>query len=192
MRQDNFTFTPQFKLLIIGNFHPVLKTVDDAMRRRFNIIPFTRKPQVVNKQLEEELRAEFPQILGWMIDGCRKCQKDGLKRPAAVDLATTDYFEEQDLFGQWLEEFCELAPEYRAGTNELFHNWSLFADEANEDVGSVKGFGDMMTKRGFAPGRDSKGKRLRFRQGLRLQTVTDPGTGAQRVKTPRDSSGEAM
>src|SRR5919206_392582 len=40
MRQDFFTYQPQFKLTIIGNHEPVLRSVDDAMRRRFNIIPF--------------------------------------------------------------------------------------------------------------------------------------------------------
>ena len=44
MRQDFFEFKPAFKLCIIGNHKPVLQNVDDAARRRFNIIPFTRKP----------------------------------------------------------------------------------------------------------------------------------------------------
>ena len=39
MRQDFFTYTPEFKLTIIGNHKPVLKNIDDAARRRFNIIP---------------------------------------------------------------------------------------------------------------------------------------------------------
>lgn len=192
MRQDNFTFTPEFKLLIIGNFHPVLNTVDDAMRRRFNIIPFTRKPEVVNKQLEEELEAEFPQILGWMIEGCLKWQQSGLQRPPAVLEATADYFEEQDMLGQWLEGFCQSGPGFMAYTKDLFHNWSMFADEAKEEVGSVKEFGSLMAKRGFAPGRDTKGSRLRFWKGVKLQMVRDPGSEKERPKTPRDSIGEAM
>ncbi|WP_050009035.1 phage/plasmid primase, P4 family, partial [Komagataeibacter europaeus] len=45
MRQDFFTFTPQFKLTITGNHKPVLQNVDDAARRRFNIVPFMFKPK---------------------------------------------------------------------------------------------------------------------------------------------------
>lgn len=192
MRQDFFSFVPEFKLLIIGNFHPALDTVDDAMRRRFNIIPFTRKPDKVNPRLEEELEAEFPQILQWMIEGCVKWQKTGLQRPQAVVEATADYFEEQDLFGQWLEEFCEVDAGHRAATNDLFHNWSQFADAVKEDAGSIKGFGNLLSKRGFVPGRETGGKRLRFWKGLRLQTVTDARTGVSRAKAPRDAVGEAM
>lgn len=192
MRQDFFSFVPEFKLLIIGNFHPVLHTVDDAMKRRFNIIPFTRKPSAVNRKLEEELEPEFPQILRWMIDGCLKWQADGLPRPQAVAEATDDYFQDQDIFGQWLEEYCERGEAFNAVTNDLFHNWSLFADDAKEDAGSTKSFGGMMTKRGFAPGRHTGGQRLRYWKGLRLQTVVDPITGYESVKSPRNHGGRAM
>jgi putative DNA primase/helicase len=41
MRQDFFEYTPQFKLIIAGNHKPGLKSVDEAIRRRFNLIPFT-------------------------------------------------------------------------------------------------------------------------------------------------------
>src|SRR5262249_4902153 len=41
MRQDFFEFTPQFKLVIAGNHKPGLRSVDEAIRRRFNLVPFT-------------------------------------------------------------------------------------------------------------------------------------------------------
>lgn len=47
MRQDFFEFTPQFKLLLIGNHQPTLRNVDDAARRRFNIVPFIHKPPTI-------------------------------------------------------------------------------------------------------------------------------------------------
>lgn len=71
MRQDNFTFRPQFKLTIAGNHAPALRNVDEAMRRRFNIAPFVIKPAAPDRDLEEKLKAEWPQILAWMIDGAR-------------------------------------------------------------------------------------------------------------------------
>ena len=41
MRQDYFEFVPQFKLVIAGNHKPGLRSVDEAIRRRLNLIPFT-------------------------------------------------------------------------------------------------------------------------------------------------------
>ncbi len=55
MRQDFFEFTPQFKLMIVGNHKPVLHNVDDAARRRFNIVPFMRKPETPDRELEQKL-----------------------------------------------------------------------------------------------------------------------------------------
>ena len=55
MRQDYFTYRPQFKLTIVGNHKPRLKNIDDAMRRRVNIVPFIRKPVKPDPCLEEKL-----------------------------------------------------------------------------------------------------------------------------------------
>ena len=76
MRQDFFEFQPQFTLIISGNHKPTLSNVDDAIRRRFNIIPFMRKPSIPDLDLEMKLRAEWPMILRWMIDGCLDWQRN--------------------------------------------------------------------------------------------------------------------
>ena len=90
MRQDYFEFAPQFKLVIAGNHKPGLRSVDEAIRRRFHLLPFVvtipsaeRDPDLRNK-----LRAEWPGILTWMIEGCLEWQDKGLLPPAAVLNAT--------------------------------------------------------------------------------------------------------
>ena len=72
MRQDFFEFLPQFKLIIAGNHKPGLRSVDEAIRRRFNLIPFTITipPSERDELLPEKLKAELPGILAWMIRGC--------------------------------------------------------------------------------------------------------------------------
>ena len=71
MRQDFFTFEPTFKLLIAGNHQPGLRNVDEAIRRRFNMLPFAVKipPAERDKDLPEKLKAEWPGILAWAIEG---------------------------------------------------------------------------------------------------------------------------
>ena len=69
MNKNNFTFKPCFKLTIVGNHKPSLHNVDEAQRRRFNLVPFTRTPANPDRQLEQNLKAEWPGILRWMIDG---------------------------------------------------------------------------------------------------------------------------
>ena len=161
MRQDFFTFTPQFKLLIVGNHKPVLKNVDDAARRRFNIIPFVHKPATPDKQLEEKLRAEYPAILRWMIEGCLDWQENGLVRPESVREATASYFDEQDLFGQWIEECCEVGTVHWATTTRLFDSWKSYAERNGEYAGDVRKFGPMLSKRGFLPERTKHSRGFR-------------------------------
>jgi putative DNA primase/helicase len=110
MRQDFFEFQPQFKLVVIGNHKPVLHNVDDAARRRFNIVPFIRKPETPDRQLEQKLQGEWPAILRWMIEGCLDWQRNGLVRPASVKETTEAYFSDQDLLGQWQAEKCDAEP----------------------------------------------------------------------------------
>ena len=152
MRQDEFEFTPVLKLLIIGNNKPGLSSVDDAARRRFNLLPFLFKPAVPDPQLEEKLRAEWPAILRWMIEGCLDWQANRLVRPEVVKVATDEYFATQDTFSQWLEERCNVEksnPYRKATTQELFASWTDYAKSNNEPVGTQTGFGDRMDKLGF-------------------------------------------
>jgi len=109
MHQDFFEYEPQFKLIVVGNHMPALHNVDDAIRRRFNVVPFILKPTTPDKDLEEKLFIqEAGGILRWMIDGCLDWQANGLSRPDCVKAATKEYFDDQDLLGQWIEERCEV------------------------------------------------------------------------------------
>jgi putative DNA primase/helicase len=108
MRRDFFTFQPAFKLTVSGNHKPALRNVDAAARRRFNLAPFVHKPLTPDKLLPEELKAEWPGILRWMLEGCLEWQRIGLQQPEAVKLATEEYFEAQDVIGKWMAERCIL------------------------------------------------------------------------------------
>jgi putative DNA primase/helicase len=172
MRQDNFTFDPQLKLTIVGNHRPLLHNVDDAMRRRFNIVPFTRKPANPDPDLPTKLLAEASAILRWMIEGCLDWQANRLVRPSIVAAETADYFSEQDTFAQWLDEECDCEPgnEWKSEcVADLWKSWEGYAKTANEPTGSRKSFSANLVKRGFK--RDKGGKGVRLFRGIRLQRV---------------------
>jgi putative DNA primase/helicase len=171
MRQDNITFKPNFKLTIVGNHKPVLRNVDDAARRRFNIIPFNRKPATPDRELEQKLMAEAPAILRWMIDGCLDWQANGLVRPASVVAATAEYFEDQDLMSKWLEDECDADPgnEFKwEPIAVLFKSWSDYCQAAGEKVSNSKSLGTQLVRRDFVACRKD-GKRSYA--GLRLRLV---------------------
>jgi putative DNA primase/helicase len=183
MRKDPFTYKPPFKIVIIGNHEPMLRNVDEAMRRRFNIIRFWNKPAKIDPLLEKTLEGEHPQILQWMIDGCLVWQRAGLQRPEAVTVSTALYFEEQDVLGQWIEACCELGAMHFAPTGQLYESYEKFAHDAGEYPLKQKGFGSAIALR---PGiRQHRSCGQRGYLGLRLRS-SEPSPS----KTPSDPDDE--
>ena len=151
MRQDFFEFLPQFKLWIAGNHKPHLRSVDEAIRRRFHLVPFTVTipPCERDQKLTEKLRAEWPGILQWMVDGCLEWQRLGLAAPATVRRATDDYFESEDAIGAWIEDRCERRLDSWELTKTLFASWKEWAETAGEHTGTRKRFVQALENRGF-------------------------------------------
>lgn len=183
MRQDYFTFTPQFKLVIAGNHKPGLRTVDEAMRRRFNLVPFTLTIPASERDAElgDKLRAEWPGILQWAIEGCLAWQRDGLDAPAIVRSATADYFTAEDALGQWLGECCITGRAYWTAGAVLFSSWREWCERSGEYVGSQKRFSQALQARGFEPGSTGHDKARGFAGiALRedLRTDADASSGS--------------
>lgn len=170
MRQDFFTYQPHFKLLFAGNHQPSLTSVDPAMQRRFNMMPFLHRPSAPDHMLEEKLRDEGPRILAWALQGCLDWQAHGLGRPESVSEATADYFEQQDLLGQWIAERCTTRGSDWDTPATLFASYSDFARKAGEDTGSSKTFGSTLEKRGFR--RDRSGS-TRKHLGIAVRARSD-------------------
>ena len=171
MRQDNFSYKPSFKLLLFGNHKPVLRTVDDAWRRRFYILPFAFKPLKPDNTLKERLRKEYPQILQWAIDGCLDWQQNGLRLPARVKAETEGYFVSQDQFGAWLEERCEIDPTAATTNTHLFESWKAFSEAAGEHPGTARSLTDRLSEHGFRRIKDELGIRGRGFAGLRIKNM---------------------
>jgi putative DNA primase/helicase len=166
MRQDFFTYQPHFKLLFAGNHQPTLNAVDPAMRRRFNMLPFVFKPTEPDHMLEEKLKAEAPRILAWALQGCLDWQEHGLGRPETVTAATDEYFEDQDVFGAWVDERCDIGRNKWDPVAHLFADWTRFAKANGEDVGSAVSFSGRMKKLGMRPKRTNS---MRCFSGIALK-----------------------
>jgi putative DNA primase/helicase len=155
MQKDFFEFTPQFKLLIVGNYQPRFRLVNEAIRRRLYLLRFEVKipTSEIDKSLSEKLRAEWPGILAWAIAGGLEWQRDGLAPPSKVSEATAAYFDAEDTFGHWLDTRCVKSRDGWTSTAALYASWARFAKEMGEEPGSQKLFAAAMEARGFAPKR---------------------------------------
>jgi putative DNA primase/helicase len=171
MRQDFFEFTPQFKLVIAGNHKPGLRSVDEAIRRRFHLVPFsvTIPPKERDIDLANKLRDEWPGILQWAIEGCLKWQAEGLGRPKAVAEATAAYLEAEDAIAAWIDERCQISANHWEPRDKLFASWKAWAELAGEFVGSQKQFVEKLEARGMSSAKRHGG--LRGFWGIRLIEV---------------------
>lgn len=167
MRQDNFTFVPQFKLIFVGNHQPAIRDVDPAMRRRIQMVPFTITPAVIDKELPSKLRAEYPAILAWMIAGCLAWQKDGLAPPLSVLDSTALYFDAEDGVGRWLRERCERVDDETVLTQDLYLSWREWANANGEHVGSLMRLSKALIQRKWERWQEPGTRRLGFK-GLKL------------------------
>jgi putative DNA primase/helicase len=178
MRQDFFTFEPAFKLIIAGNHKPSLRNVDEAVRRRFNLVPFTVTIPKAERDpnLPEKLVAEWPGILAWAIEGCLEWQRIGLAPPPAVLDATEEYLADEDAIGRFLDERCATGDLFAIEeVQDLFASWRDWCATTGEYAGTVRRFSQNLEARHFARERHPVSRRKAFR-GIRL-TVRAAATG---------------
>lgn len=173
MRQDFFEYKPKLKLIIAGNAKPKLDTVDEAMRRRFHIVPFTVQiaPETRDRDLTEKLKAEWPGILTWAIEGCLVYQDKGLAPPASVIEATKSYLDSQDVFAEWLESHCESGPGFWETPTILFNSWRQFGENNRERVGTRGTLKERMETAGFEQRRNRS--RGRYWNDIRVKPQGD-------------------
>ena len=166
MRGDFFEYTPTFKLLFAGNHKPGLNSVDEAIRRRFNLVPFTVTIPVERRdpELGEKLKAEWPGILQWMVDGCLDWQQHGLAAPACVMAATNAYFAEQDVVRNWMNECTTEDAQAELRASVLFGSWKEWCMENNEYAGSQKVFSQKLMDMGTPYRHSDKGTLFRGRR----------------------------
>ena len=165
MRQDFFEYTPQFKLLIVGNYKPSLRNVDEAIRRRFHLIPFnvTIPAERRDPALLDKLEEEWPGILQWALDGLADWHEHGLAPPEAVAKATAAYLEAEDDVAAWIAECCE-----RAGEDSLARlnaSWRQWAERNGLSPRNNKWLSQALEARGCTPRKSMTGLQI---SGLRV------------------------
>jgi putative DNA primase/helicase len=132
-------------------------------------VPFERKPESPDRELEKKLMDEAPAILQWMIDGCIDWQNAGLSKPNSVLAATEEYFSDQDLFAHWLEDQCQCEPgnnDLSGASSALFKSWKEYATNAGNTPGSQQSFKDQMVRHGF---KFIRGRKAREFFGIRIK-----------------------
>ena len=205
MREDFWEFAPTHKVLVCGNHKPEVLGTDHALWRRLWLVPFDatfydraddvpagkREPGrwVKDTKLPARLAAELPGVLAWLVRGCLEWQRRGLHPlPKRVEAATRAYRSEMDTLAAFLKERCQEGPNCSVFATPLWEAFKAWCDQAGEQPGKQREFGQRMTERGFHR-RDSTGGRARYYGvGLR-EDDRPPSTGPSDPSPPFPSSG---
>ena len=150
MRQDYFEFPRTQTFMLATNNRPDIRENTLAVWRRLRLVPFsvTIPETEQDPALLDKLRAEWPGILRWCLEGCLRWQRDGrLRTPEEVSEATGEYRAEQDVLREYLEEGCFMSAQAVVPRTELFASYRTWAEKMNERFPLTRhGFYDRVRK----------------------------------------------
>ena len=85
-----------------------------------------------------------------MINGCLLWQRDGLKPPVSVRVATDDYLNAEDVLGQWLDEKCIVAAMIGwTSLATLYGAWQIWCEARGQHPGTSTALSKKLDERGF-------------------------------------------
>lgn len=161
--QQPFEMDPTFHLWLACNHKPHIRGQDEAIWRRIRLIPWNVQipPNKVDPKLRDKLLSEAPAILAWLVEGCLRYQAEGLDPVEAVVEATSEYREEMDELGEFINSKCLVDVRCSQDAGSLYAAYKDWCEESGARPLSQRAFGLRMTERGFA----------RKRSGSRGQVV---------------------
>ena len=172
MRQDFFTYTPQFTLMIAGNHMPSFRGVDEAIRARVLLIPFaeTIPADERDPDLTDKLREEWPAILRWAIDGALQWQDVGLCPPESVTTASAEYLESEDMLGEFLSDCVMGSPDGFVTNKALYAEFRQWCDDRGmRSPWTQHALTRALVERGYEQHRRTQGRGL---LGYAIQSAT--------------------
>ncbi|MFN4176438.1 phage/plasmid primase, P4 family [Phenylobacterium sp.] len=187
LRQDLFSFTPKPKVFMEANSRPVIRGDDEGIWRRIRLVLWEHqlKKEEADPTLPAKLRAEYPGILNWIIQGVGDWLSEGLAEPERVSAAMDDYRKGSSPFGEWFVERVELVEGVKTPAAWFYSDYKDWAEaQGIEKPMSQRAFGDALADRQIIRcGKDSKGAVLRLGARLRprgaaLDGVAGAGGGS--------------
>jgi P4 family phage/plasmid primase-like protien len=183
MFQDSFVYVPTDTFWMATNHKPNIVGNSPGIWRRVRLLPFEVQipSEEQDRDLGAKLRAEYPGILAWAVQGCLDWQAHGLGHAAAVDAATAEYRTEMDTLAAFLGDQCVIGPELSVPAADLYKAYETWSEEGGEKPTTQKWFGLRLGERGFTRRRFGKERHwtwigLRLRGDGDLFDGPDPGS----------------
>ena len=142
--QAPISFKPQFTLWLSCNDLPAVRDKSLFASERVRVIEFNR--HFSDAEQDKSLKDYFAEpeamqgIFAWLAEGCRKYQERGLAMPDSLRAPVRQYERDNDLVLQFLEEFCERAPDASLKAKALYDSYKLWCRTSGYYTASAKKF----------------------------------------------------
>ena len=161
--------------MLYTNHLPRVSASDDGIWRRLIVIPFNAK---IEGEGDRKNYAKYlfenagEAILAWLIEGARKAIELDFKVPAppCVRQAIEAYREQNNWFGHFLEDKCEVGDSFTESSSELYQTYRGYCAEIGEYTRSTTDFYAALDRAGFER---ITIKRKRYYKGLKLRVGDD-------------------
>ncbi|MEU3686964.1 phage/plasmid primase, P4 family [Streptomyces narbonensis] len=185
MRQEFFEFKPSFLIMLATNHKPKFRGQDDGLWRRVKMIPFSRffAPHERDHNLDRKLMAEAQGIAAWAVRGAVEWFAEGLKDPAVISDATTEYKETSDTLAGFFPGVLvrdDAARMDGADAYTAYRDWCEAEGLPQKEVWSRRALYGALEERGIQRVRVAKGMALvGIRSADQGPKPTGPGIFAQ-------------
>lgn len=170
-----FDYIPSHTLVLYTNHLPKVGAIDQGTWRRLIVIPFLAS---IEGKSEIKNYADYlfehagEAILSWIVEGAQKVIQSDFKVPLPdkVKDAIGAYKENNDWFGSFLSECCEVGEDEEVKSGQFYTEYRAFCMRTGEYTRSTTDFYSAIESEGFTRFRNSKGV---FIKGLKLKSEFD-------------------
>lgn len=145
--REYFEYVPQFLPVLRTNVKPQVKGLDRAIWDRIILIPFRQRFESGDPGLLDQLRAEAPGILRWLVERYRRYLSEGLRVPGSLQAATEAYRQKDPLARFWAEQII-VDPYGLTPARALCEAYSAWAEDEGVEMVSRATFARILSDLG--------------------------------------------
>lgn len=132
------TFRPSHQLILMTNFRPQGNPQDLALWARIHSVcfplsfvdnPTKENERQRNPAMGEELKAEGPGILAWLVAGFYQWRENGLAPPLSILQETEAYRRSDDSVAHFISECCQIEEGFVSRLPDLFEKYQAFCED---------------------------------------------------------------
>jgi len=152
--KDPFRFTPSHTLVLYTNHLPRVGANDPGTWRRLIVIPFDAKIEGssdMKNYADHLFNVAGPYILSWIVEGAMKAIRKNfhLSPPECVRKAIDTYRENNDWMANFLEDCCEIGPDYKQKSGDFYQEYRNYCARNGEYTRSTTDFYAAVELAGF-------------------------------------------